>query len=516
MRAGRLLGLVWIALALRLAFYSTMLPLWEGYDEWAHFAVVRRAAAGELLVDRNATVPLDVEASLDLAPVPFEMRYRPAPAATEDVFWRLAEPQRAERAAAFAALPPEWQHREGRLKAYEALQPPLYYWLMAPALKLAGGADLGTQVMVLRWLSCLLASLAIPLVFLTGRAVFRDDLLAVGCAAVAAAMPGFALDVARVGNDCLAVVLFSALIWLTVERRPAWAIGVVLGLGLLTKAYFLAAIPALLVCEWRRVRRLAAIFGIAAAIAGWWYARNLLTTGTLAGLSESVMLRGTTAGEMVSRATHINWIKAIDGTLLSHLYFGGWSSLTARSWMYHVFYVAIAASGTGLLAGFFRSKARQAGRPVPLVAFYVCFWIGQLYNIALLHLSKGVAVSMGWYLYAVAGAEIVLCVEGLRRSRWALAGGVVLFSLLDLYTVHGLSLPYYSGIVAHKANGGIAGLHWADWGAFGGVFGRLAMFKGPAVSAPLLAIFWAGYLIATVSLATVALCQSARMGRRAG
>ena len=43
-------------------------------------------------------------------------------------------------------------------------------------------------------------------------------------------MPGLAIDVARVANDSLAVVLFTLVIWL--GRKPAgWAFGVALGLG---------------------------------------------------------------------------------------------------------------------------------------------------------------------------------------------------------------------------------------------------------------------------------------------
>ena len=66
--------LVWVCFVARLLFYAAMLPLWEGYDEWAHFAVVRHMAGGELLVSRDEAVARDVEDSLQLVPVPWEMR----------------------------------------------------------------------------------------------------------------------------------------------------------------------------------------------------------------------------------------------------------------------------------------------------------------------------------------------------------------------------------------------------------------------------------------------------------
>lgn len=66
-------------------------------------------------------------------------------------------------------------------------------------------------------------------------------------------MPGFATNVARVSNEPLAILLFALMIWLglrILNRAPdgvsAVVLGAVLGLGLLTKAYFLTAVPAVL------------------------------------------------------------------------------------------------------------------------------------------------------------------------------------------------------------------------------------------------------------------------------
>src|SRR5205823_5736882 len=124
---------------------------------------------------------------------------------------------------------------------------PLYYWTMAPFYYALQGKPLDTQVLWLRWISVAIASLAIPLCFLVAKSVFRDVTVALGCAAVVAAMPEFLVDMARIGNECLSVVLFTLLLWLASEtlrgERRAPAMIIVLALGLLTKAYFLTAIP---------------------------------------------------------------------------------------------------------------------------------------------------------------------------------------------------------------------------------------------------------------------------------
>jgi hypothetical protein len=342
-----------------------------------------------------------------------------------------------------------------------------------------------------RLASVLMASLTVPLVFFVARELSAHDAIATGCAAVVAVMPGFALDVARVGNDSLAVPLFTLLIWLAL-RKPGALAGVVLGLGLLTKAYFLVGALAL-VLLWRRRALLPA--GIALLISGWWYVRNVLTTGTVAGLSESVMLRDRSPLDMLRGAAHVSWPQAIDSILFSHIYFGGWSSLTVRSWIYHLFYAVILLALIGLW---------WVRRPMKdLLLVYSVFWLGQLYNVVLLFLSKGASTSMGWYLYAAIAAEVILCVAGLRRffRAWAAAAGVFLFALLDLYTVHVVAIPYYAGMIRHKPNGALAAFHPADWIGLGETLRRLAAHKLPP---SLLFVLWACYLAATLALCLAA------------
>jgi 4-amino-4-deoxy-L-arabinose transferase-like glycosyltransferase len=514
----RRLAVIWVCAVVRLGFYAAMLPLWEGFDEWGHFAVIRSVASGQALPSRAAALQPDIESSLQQAPVPWEMRNMPAPFATQDAYWAFSAEQRQDREIAFArrsAAP-----NLVAMTQYEALQAPLYYWLMAPVMWLLGGLGLAVQVMVLRWLSVLIAACTIPLIYAIGREIFDDLELALGCAAVTALMPEFALDVARVANDCLAVPLFTLVIYLGLRilrlglsyRRAAW-LGLALGAGLLTKAYFLSALPGVAVLlaheVWRGQKKLppALLAGAASvAVAGWWYARNLFTTGTLAGLSEAVQLRQTGWLATLQAAARISWPKAIDSVLLSHIYFGAWSSMTVRSWIYHLLYGVALAGVIGL--------AREIRRPGIwwLLIVYIGFWVGQSYNIVLLFLAKGVPTSMGWYLYAVVGAEVTLCVAGLQRwiGRWAILLGTVLFALLDLYTVNVVAMPYYTGMIRHRANGTLEAMQIAKLGGLGldGVFGRLAIYKAPLVLPSIVAALWVAYVSATVWLAVASAGRS--------
>ena len=74
------------------------MPLWEGYDEWPHFAYVQElAVSGDALVDRNQLISQEIDTSLRLAPVLWELREYPAPSVTENEYWRLPEKERVAR-----------------------------------------------------------------------------------------------------------------------------------------------------------------------------------------------------------------------------------------------------------------------------------------------------------------------------------------------------------------------------------------------------------------------------------
>ena len=511
MRIRWLLVSIWICFLLRGSFYASMFPLWEGYDEFAHFGVVRAIAAkGILLVPRDQPGQRDVEESFKLAPVPWEVRgwdvFRSS--LTEEGYWALPVEERRHRESRLRNMPPSWYTADstGGISAYEAFQPPLYYWLMAPVLYALKGCGLLAQVMWLRWIGVAIASLAVPLTFRIAFAVARRESVALGCSAVVAVMPGFAINVSRIGNEPLCILLFTLLIWLGLRiltRAPdiwsAAALGAVLGLGLLTKAYFLTAVPAVLLLLFYKYRKAWAAglttCAIAVAIAGWWYVRNVVTTGTFSGLPESVMLRGRSVIALLPAIFHIPWVRAVDVILVSHLYYCGWSALGARSWMYHVLFAIAMLAALGLIIQLRRPPA------VWLVAVFGFFWLGQLYNVFLQFLARAVVGSAGWYMYAVVACEVVLCAVAFGRWRlWAMTLGTFLFGLLDLYGMHWLAIPYYTGIIGHRANGALGVLHIGAFRAAGfhAVFDRLAVNRPALMSQTVLTVLWVVYLAGTI------------------
>src|SRR6185436_4550734 len=165
MPTRRWLCAIWLCFFVRALFYCAALPVWEGYDEWSHFAVVQRMAfGGEVLVARDSPIPRDVAHSLALAPVSWECRKLEFPALPYDEFWKLPPAERHRREAEFRVIPAAWSRQDSTSgwQTYEGLHGPVSYWLMVPVLWAAGGAHLSTQVLLLRWFNVAILSLIIP------------------------------------------------------------------------------------------------------------------------------------------------------------------------------------------------------------------------------------------------------------------------------------------------------------------------------------------------------------------
>jgi hypothetical protein len=539
-----LVFLLWACFVTRGLFYCLVLPLWEGFDEYAHFAYTQRVAvAVGRLVRPETRASREVERSIMLLPMPWMLRMQSPPHETYESWWRLPAEQRRNRERELAALPISLGAQDSVSPLpVESQQPPLSYWLMAPAYAMLVGFGLATRVMALRILNVLLASFAVPAAWMAGRRVFgsfpearpeyrRTDGVAAAIAALVALSPEVMFDAARVANSGLTIALFSATAVLCLDvvdgrRRATWWLGAALGLGLLTKAFFLTAIPAAAVvlawAVWKgrtRIRSAAAALLLAAVISAWWYARNLRITGSFSGLIQDSALRHMPLVERLRHVAEVNWLAAIDSTFFTHIWLGGWSFLGLRSWIYRFFAILAVLAAAGLAVAWAR-RIPARSRLFALATLYVFFCAGLAYHVLLTFLANQSSSSAGWYLCAIVVPEIVLTAIGLRalapaRVTVYVIGGVAsAFALLDLYGMLFVALPYYTGLIGHKPGGSLEAFHFARLAETGldEVVRRISTNK-PAVFGPVLVLV-AGfaYISATLTLAAVALvaekCQS--------
>jgi hypothetical protein len=353
-RAGGLLAallLLFIALA---TWYSLAIPLGEAPDEVPHFTYVRYLARyGRLPTTADeheafqpplyylmgAALTFWVE---DAADAPFAVRH--------NAQYDAADP-RAPKNLLLHTADETW---------------PFQGWALAWHL--------------VRLLSVVLGATTVWAIYRLGRLLFpAQPAIPLAMAGLVAFTPQF-LFLSAVANNDNAATAFSALVlWQTAallqDRRPAsfWPrrglLGLLLGLGLLSKASLLALVPivvlALLVPAIRRgtgqntggrargrssqapsllraLGGLAVALGIAAAIAGWYFVRNQIFYGDP--LAWSFVLETNALREGPFTAEVLGWL--LRGVFRS--FWLGWIGLAFDEFVYWL----IAAVCLGAVAGF--------------------------------------------------------------------------------------------------------------------------------------------------------------------
>lgn len=365
---------------------------------------------------------------------------------------------------------------------YTANHPPLYYVTSLPAYWLAGDRY-EAQLYAVRLMAVPLFLIAIWLTYLIARLLFpSNDLVAIGAPAVVAFQPQLGFEGAIVNNDMLAIVLGTLLLYLCLRAiregltlRLALVVGLVCGLGLLTKATLLALLPIVACvavwCRWPRpfvsirdagwwrgtLTRAVAIIGPTVALALPWYLYVRRTYGDFTAFKATQELQGdwnhpagTFTELLFSGSFHKERIHETWG------YFG-WRLIPLGSAELAIVYVAMALGVLGvavglarwLLAGHARhlladgtAQQSQAVGVVTLAAASVLMYGAMVYFGTMFLLTQA------RYFFPILPAAIVLASAGLgslvpaqwqRPATVALVAGAGLFQTLILVK---LVLPY--------------------------------------------------------------------------
>jgi hypothetical protein len=388
---------IWVLFLIEGAYYCRLIPLWEGFDEWGHYAFVEHLRLHPGTLPRTADgVTEEIRRSVQGAPVRHE----------------ASDP----------------------MMLFEAQQPPLYYWILSAPNRMWIGADISTRVHRLRMVSVLIASLAIPFAWLAALELFHSRRIAVCVCALITAMPALMIDIARVGNESLAIALGSWVILLLL-RKKAIPLGIALGLGLLTKAYFLAFLPILI------LRRRFYSLAVAIGIAGWWYGRTFAQTGTLTNAVMDIAASKLGWAGKFAIAAKMNWLAVLDSAVWTHIWLGGWSFFTVRSWMYRVFEVIFAVTAMMLgLALVRRPWGNFKDKLALLCSIEALFAIGLGYQALSIFLAKHIFFTPGWYSYSLDVAETLLLATGMlilvgrRKMLFAISCLIALFAALNVYS----------------------------------------------------------------------------------
>lgn len=381
----------------------------------------------------------------------------------------------------------------------EGHQPPLAYWLLQPVtrwlppeerllevganpqFRLNGGDQPNAffrstrdiwpyQGVALAWhlaraVSALLGGVTVLLTYLTARRCFPElGWLASGAAAIVALNPQVIFSHSLVSNDPLMIALTSGLVYTSIAivmdrqdnetgRRSTWTIaaGVLLGLALIAKQSALAFVPlpllALLLRRDGAVRRLrdsALVIGLAAAISGWWYLRNVQVYGDWLGLES---FQQTFAPGGIGEFRLRGWTGGFWDLLRSSWGTFGWLTLPMNDGAYWAFAALLALGAIGLVAavgaGWWRDRLVVAAVLASAVGLAFAWTIA----FALL---AGAVAWQGRFLFPALPALAVLLACGLgailprRSALWTLIG---LLLALAVLLPRGLIAPGYPSYV---------------------------------------------------------------------
>jgi len=231
--------------------YALVVPPWQMPDEpqhMVHVEVVRRGGFGAA----DKLLPLKSPPA-GLARINADVEHQIVASMREAHATRWLPWARGSLAAGVVPGPTELPH------------PPLYYDVAAVLLRPFGGMPVVARVAILRVLGVALAAVVVWCCGAAGRLVFKRRSWAEATAAIAVAVPSFALFAGAVNNDALAQPLAALLLLVLLVgvleagplARPLPWLGVVVvlfALGGLTKGTFLPLIPVVVVALGVRAR----------------------------------------------------------------------------------------------------------------------------------------------------------------------------------------------------------------------------------------------------------------------
>ncbi len=367
---------------------------------------------------------------------------------------------------------------------YEDHQPPLYYLLQAPLFTLTGGSLIALRLFSLvMGAGIVLCAYGLVRVFLPER-----PQVALGTAALVAFLPQHLAGLASVSNDALSNLLIAATLLGTVlylKGEPSikeWQLGLLVGLGLLTKVstlFLIGFVPLAILVRWwidyqprsgswavasRQVLPLLAAFFIPALVLGGiWWIHSISTYGfpDVFGLRQhdKVVTGQPRTAELIAQVGLVGYLRtALQTTFNSFWGQFGWMGVPMHNWIYAVLLGLVAVAGSGLVIH--ASDIRKGLRSFPTEDFLERRVIWTFINLAILlavleyiYYNTVFLQLQGRYMFTGIIPMALVIVLGVDAWRgwlqrripvlrpWMTVALFGLFTLLDLYLLWRVIVP---------------------------------------------------------------------------
>ncbi|MBI2119615.1 MAG: glycosyltransferase family 39 protein [Elusimicrobia bacterium] len=454
--------LVWMFFILHGTIFLSLLPLWEGFDEWLHYSYIAYLSrTGKIPDQTSPSVPEEIFESLKIIPGSLEnnhMEYK--------TFWELPEKLLTDKLHAIASLKND-DRSPLTISNWQSQHPPLYYRLFSPIYKIYNNSNLVHTVIILRWISIILVSLGfLPLYYLFR--IFFSPLESTLGLLFFTIYPSTFILFGHLTNDALAFPLFSSLILLCflqlkngISRIHSILIGCSLGLGIITKLYFLTAtIPITFIylvsfISYKHERKLILInflilIIIACSLSMPWFYHNWHTYGTWNSTFHATIIKDINFLDKFNFLTKVNWKNFFISNKIGLLWAGNWSFVSFPSFIYKCFSCLLLAISLIFSFKLIHCPLDKNKNDFLLVLFSISFLFGLMHHQLQIRTAGTMDSMGGWYWSILLPNHILIYMISLKfitkkYFQLFLFSTVVLTYLLTLWGQFNFLLPYYSG-----------------------------------------------------------------------
>ena len=419
-------AVLWITIlfVFQMASQLASTPLGEGMDSYGHWAYIAFFA-------RENRPPNPAEFSIPADIAQLSETRQPA-SRRQDTYRQWSQFSPNERSAILAWILPAASEAPYTALNTQAQHAPLYYAAMSVPYRLLRNLPLDQQAFALGFLSILLASAAFPAFYLILRRFLRADLALILTACIAW-YPNLMSYLGRITNDALAFPLFAWLAYfLSCEdgrmKRHLGA-GLALTFGIMTKSYFLTAVPVFFLAaavlpspgETSRAKAVARAVALCALVLLLPVLVNYLYSGHFVPMRQFVRTAAVPLATKFAEMLHVNPLWFFSGLAKGFFWSGYWSFVSPGA----LFYIPLLAipllfawrlfKRPSLVAtSEFRDLAVHYGM---IFCFLAGLWVyAGLYRVDAL--SQGRAPTQGnegWYLDVLFGSIAAILAAWMTR-----------------------------------------------------------------------------------------------------